>query len=336
MKNQEPKDTCKKLVWTINNFSTLNTNLRHCSEVFIAGGCAWKVVLYRGGKDGNYLGIYLEVADGSSLPQGWSISAACKLTVVNQTSIEKSEKQDFHRKFCADNRDWGFGSFMELAKLQNPDDGYILNDKCIVEVELSEINSEGSQVVGQIEDEDAAVEFKDLGKIEKPFVPLLEEICSWHPSLLDCKKIKSRRFTEWAFTALGRVLQFLRNKKLKDMNKEACEELQQLWEELEMSRLDLSWLEPLVKSALSMKGYLEKAMQVKKLRQDLVLLEKEMNKIKVNLADTELTIEITKTDLILAEEGFEEKDLDLDSDIGYAGPSLLPLKNEEKDIPSVC
>ncbi|KAI9080479.1 hypothetical protein K1719_035937 [Acacia pycnantha] len=335
MKNQEPKDTCKKLLWTINNFSTLKINLRYCSEVFITGGCAWKIVLYRGGKDGNYLGIYLEVADGSSLPQGWSISAACKLTVVNQASIEKSEKEGFHKKFCADIKSWGFGSFMELAELQNPHDSYILNDKCIVGVELSEVNSEGTQVVGQIEDDDDAVEFKDLGKIEKPFLPLLEEVCSWHPSLLDCKKNRSRRFTEWAFTALGRVLQFLRNKKLKDMNEEACEELQQLWEELQMGRLDLSWLEPLVKSALSMKGYLEKAMKVKKLRQDLVLLEKEMNKMKENLDNTELTIEITKTDLILTEEGFEEKELDLDSDIGYAGPSLLLLKNEEKDMSSV-
>ncbi|KAI9111195.1 hypothetical protein K1719_017806 [Acacia pycnantha] len=272
------------------------THNTSCSEVFTVGGRAWKFALYRGRKDGKYLAIYLEVADVWSLPQGWSIYAAFTFTVVNQASPENSEKGDLNHKFRANVADWGYPSFMELAKLQNPSNGYILNDKCIVEVEFSE----------------------DLGKVEKSFVPLLVEVCSWHPSLLDCKKNKSRRFTEWAFTALGQVLRFLKNKKWKDMNEKACEELQQLWEELEMSRLDLSWLEPLVKSAVNMKGYYEKVDKVKNMKQNLVMLETKMNMIKEKLVVTEESIEMMRKELVNAVEDFEEKDLE--AEIGYGKP----------------
>ncbi|XP_028775409.1 MATH domain and coiled-coil domain-containing protein At3g58210-like [Neltuma alba] len=321
MTNQEPRDvTCKKVVWTINNFSTLRTNHQHHSEVFTMGRCAWKIALYRGRQDGKYLAIFLEVADLSALPHGWSISAAYTFTVVNQASIEKSERRAFYKKFCADSNSWGYPSFMDLATLQNPSNGYILNDICIVEVEFSEVSSEGTQIVGQIEKalvpkDDDAIEFKDLGQIEKALVPLLEEACLWHPSLMDYKQRRSRKCTEWAFTALGRVLQFLKNKKWKDMNEKACEQLQQLWEELEMSKLDLSWLEPLVKSAINMKGYADKVEKVKKLKQELVVLEIEMKKIKEKLVDTEQSAEMTRKELTNAEQDFEEKDLD--ANIGY-------------------
>ena len=65
------------------------------------------------------------------------------------------------------------------------------------------------------------VDFRGLGQIEKVFVPLLEEVCTKYPSLIECQQKRSRRFIEWAFTALGRVLHFLKNKKVKDMNDEA-------------------------------------------------------------------------------------------------------------------
>ncbi|XP_028775462.1 MATH domain and coiled-coil domain-containing protein At1g31390-like [Neltuma alba] len=333
MKKQELKDiTYKKVAWTIKNFSTLKTNQARHSEVFNIGGCAWKIAFYKGTKknDGKNLAIYLKAADVSSLHQGWSIHAIYRFTVVNQASTKKSVKRGSNSKFTANECDWGYPSFMELAKLQNPSNGYILNDTCIVELEFSEVISEGTEIKkALVPKNDDATEFKDLGQIEKAMVPLLEEACLCHPSLMDCKNKRSRKFTEWVFTSLGRVLQFLENKKWKDMNEEACEQLQQLWDELEISRLDLSWLEPQVKSALSMKGYLEKATKVKRLKQELVVLETEMNKMKENLlvletemikvkeniANTEQSVEMTRKDLIKAEEGFEEKDLDLDTEI---------------------
>ncbi|KAI9082110.1 hypothetical protein K1719_035850 [Acacia pycnantha] len=281
MNNQEPKDiACKKIAWTITNFSTLKTNVPHYSDVFTIGDWAWRLYIYRGRTNNKSLAIYLEAADASSLPQGGSILAASSLTVVNQVSRQKSQSKGGIEPTSRP-------TYPSLSKQPKDTD---------------------------IKDDDA-VDFKDLGKIEKSFHPLLEEVCSWHPSLLDGKKNKSHKFTEWAFTALGRVLQFLKNKKWKDMNEEACEKLQHLWGELEMSRLDLSWLEPLVKSAINMKGYAEKVEKVKKLKQNLVGAEKEMNMIKEKLASTEQSVEITRKELMSAEQDFEEKDLD--EKIGY-------------------
>ncbi|KAI9090635.1 hypothetical protein K1719_028488 [Acacia pycnantha] len=168
---------------------------------------------------------------------------------------------------------------------------------------------------------DELSDFRGLGKIESAFVPLLEEVCSKHPSLLECQQKRSGRFIEWAFTALGRVLHFLKTKRVKDMNDETCEHLQILWEELETFRFDLTWLEPHVQSALGMKNYMQKAMQVKKLRDNVSALEMEMKRLKAKLAAAEIDLEIAKRDLVLAEEGFEERDLD--AELGYARPQTV-------------
>ncbi|KAK4263332.1 hypothetical protein QN277_028760 [Acacia crassicarpa] len=257
------------------------------------------------------LAIYLQSTDASSLPQGCSIWAAYGITVTNQISRNESltygDPGRKPRKFCANSTSWGYPSFMPLHELQWP---YIWNDTCMIEVELFSVTFEGFEPPSHPKDD-----FKDLGKIEKSFVPLLEEVCLWHPSSLDCIKNKSRRFNKWTFIALGRVLQFLKNKKWKDMNEEACQQLQHLWEELEMFRLDLSWLEPLVESALNMKGYHEKIEKVKKLKQDLVVTETKMNIIKEKLAHTEQNAEMIRKELVNIEEDFEERDLD--AKIGY-------------------
>ncbi|XP_028767110.1 uncharacterized protein LOC114724827 [Neltuma alba] len=106
------------------------------------------------------------------------------------------------------------------------------------------------------------------------------------------------------------------------MNEEACEQLQTLWDELEMSRLDLSWLEPHVKSALNMKQYLEKATKVKQLKQDLLILEREINAMKENLAETEQAFEMTRANLIKEQLGFGFQEKDLNTEIGYGKPEL--------------
>lgn len=45
-------------------------------------------------------------------------------------------------------------------------------------------------------------------------------------------------FTEYAFRALGPVLHFLKNKKIKDMDDDACNHLQKFYG-MNLSRLDL-------------------------------------------------------------------------------------------------
>ncbi|XP_057745669.1 uncharacterized protein LOC130963584 [Arachis stenosperma] len=133
---------------------------------------------------------------------------------------------------------------------------------------------------------------------EKGFVQLAEEACRKHPSVIECHKNKnhSSMFTKWGFMALGRVLHFLKTKKVKDMNDEACKELQVLWKEVNAFGFDdLASLEPHVKCALGMRNYKERTMHVKKMKENVVALE--------------VDLKVAREELVKAEEGFEERDL---------------------------
>ena len=127
-------------------------------------------------------------------------------------------------------------------------------------------------------------------------------------------------FSEWAFTALGRLLHFLNTTKVKDMMEDSCvhdpcEHLQVLWDEAETFRFDLSWLEPFVQSALGMKKFGEREGLVKKLREDVEALETEIKRLRDRLAIAEVDHEVAKRDLAKAEESFGQANMN--SKLGY-------------------
>jgi len=113
-------------------------------------------------------------------------------------------------------------------------------------------------------------------KIELNFVPLLAEVCLERPSLVVSLEKRSCRFSEWAFTALGRVLHFLKTKKVKDMDEEAYKHLQILWDELLTFGFDLSWLKWNVESALRMERFTVKS----EVRKNVSVLKNEIEDLK--------------------------------------------------------
>jgi len=178
-----------------------------------------------------------------------------------------------------------------------------------------------SQTEGEVQSSDLTLkdllDLGSLGKEEAAFVPLLEEACIWHPSLIRSQRKSSRWFRLWAFTSLGQVLYLLKTSKVKDMNEDACNRLHGLWEELvKHSGFQLSWLEPYVESALGMKAHLEKTEVVNKLKDSVVALEIKMKKLRGELAAAEAEFEVTRRALVEAKKGFVE--LDFNADLGYA------------------
>ncbi|KAB2627273.1 hypothetical protein D8674_020891 [Pyrus ussuriensis x Pyrus communis] len=149
------------------------------------------------------------------------------------------------------------------------------------------------------------IDFKGLGWIEKAFVPLLEE----------CQQKRSRKFTECAFTALGRVLPFLKTAKSKDMTSEdSCDHLELLWEELEIFRFDLSWLKSYVQSALCMKKFEEMTWRVKRLREDVDALEIKLRRRRTELIEAEVDLDrVAESDLV------NLREIDMDRELGYGG-----------------
>ncbi|CAB4268511.1 unnamed protein product [Prunus armeniaca] len=276
--DEEEEDlVCGTFTWRINNFSTLN-NLGHYSDVFVICGYKWRIIIYPKGNKVNYLSLYLDVADASTLPSGWTRYAKFSLTVVNQLDSKKSITKDLEHEFVANVSNWGNKLFILLSELCDHDKG-------------------------------------GLGRVEKTLVPFLEEVCSSYPSLLECHKKRSRMFIQCAFTALGRLLRFLKTTKAKDMTRDACKRLQLLWEELETFKFDLAWLEPHVQLVLVMK---KRAERVDRLREDVEILENETKRQRDVLAAAEIDLEAAKRDLAKAEEEF--KKIDMDTELGYPLP----------------
>lgn len=317
-----------KFTWTIKNFSELNSEKLY-SETFFIGGHPWRILMFPKGNNVNYLSIYLDAVD-TGLPHGWSRIAKFKLALINKFNSKMTITKETEHHFNAKESAWGFKNFIPLVELCSPGRGFIVDDTCMIEVEISVSKSEHENLGDQpakttvvspvsaqvkVEPMGELMDFKGLGKIQKDFVPLLEEVCERHPSLIECQQNRTPRFIEWAFTALGRILHFLKTKKVKDMNDDACMHLQILWEELETFRFDLTWLEPHVQSALGMKSYMERAVQVKKKKENVAASERKIERLKVDIAAAEVDLDTARRDLVKAEEGFEEKDLDVE--LGY-------------------
>ncbi|CAB4268512.1 unnamed protein product [Prunus armeniaca] len=311
MEEEEEEDLVSgTFTWRIDNFSTLNKQ-KHYSDDFVVGGYKWRILIFPKGNNVDYLSVYLDVADASTLPSGSTRYAKFRLTLVNQVDSKKSitKDTDTEHEFVAN--DWGFTSFILLSELCDHDKGYLVNDFCVVEAEVSVCNG-----IKILEDQETGelIDFRGLGRVEKTFVPFLEEVCSSYPSLLECHKKRSRTFIQCAFTALGRLLRFLKTTKAKDMTRGACKCLQLLWEELETFKFDLVWLEPHVQSVLVMK---RRAGKVDRLREDVEILENEIKRRRDILAAAEVDLEVAKRDLAKAEEEFK---IDMDTELGYPLP----------------
>ncbi|XP_020213298.1 MATH domain and coiled-coil domain-containing protein At3g58270 isoform X2 [Cajanus cajan] len=185
----------------------------------------------------------------------------------------------------------------------------------------SSATCESSQTEEEVQGSDLTLkdllDLESLGKEEASFVPLLEEACIWHPSLIRSQRKSSRWFKLWAFSSLGQVLHLLKTNKVKDMDENACNHLQGLWEELvKHSGFQLSWLEPYVQSALGIKAHLEKITEMNKLKNSVVDLEIKMKKLREELAAAEVEFEAIRKALAEAKKGFIE--IDLNADLGYA------------------
>ncbi|KAK4279205.1 hypothetical protein QN277_016942 [Acacia crassicarpa] len=124
-----------RFTWRIDNFSRLNTKKLY-SETFLVGGFKWRVLIFPKGNNVDYLSMYLDVADASTLPYGWSRYAQFSLAVINQMHNKYSVRKDTQHQFNARESDWGFTSFMPLCELYDPTRGYLVNDALIVEAEV--------------------------------------------------------------------------------------------------------------------------------------------------------------------------------------------------------
>ncbi|XLR12266.1 hypothetical protein S83_040204 [Arachis hypogaea] len=239
-----------KYTWTIKNFSKLKCDTLY-SETFFAGKHPWRICIHPEGNKVNCLPIYLTVGDNANFTAGWSKTANIKMSLINQLysddTITHVAVRTYEHNSTGVVAAYGFPSFVSLPEFRDPSEGFLVKDTCIIVAEVSVENSGHEDTnVDHLPKKmysstcDELINFKGLCQIEKDHVNLLEEACLKHPSIIEShrKRKRSQKFTEWSITTLGKVLHFLKTKKVKDMNDDACKELQDLWEELEMVKFD--------------------------------------------------------------------------------------------------
>ncbi|XP_045794341.1 MATH domain and coiled-coil domain-containing protein At3g58370-like [Trifolium pratense] len=329
MESEEVSNTeiFEKFTWKIENFSRWNVDEIY-SEPFILGGYPWRIQLLPKGyaykkeevdeDENDYLSIYLEAVKTTNMAEGWSRYVKYKLVIFNQLNsnrtISEEGKQDFN---AAEGGVWGFPSFMTLTELHDPEMGFIVKDACIIGAEVFVFKSTLEKPMNRAASFTISVASGNQNgdvEVEVPMPnpevqdPKLETISPVSTHI----DAESRKFNDLVFAALGRVLYFLKTRKVKDMNDQACKELQIFWDELKKFKIDLTWLEPQVQSALGMKSFVEKALQVENLKENIVVIELEADRLKAKLAAAEVSLDVER-DLLKAK---DIKERDLDSELG--------------------
>lgn len=131
----DPGTQSRIFTWTIDNFSAINSEI-HYSGDFALDGYQWHLLIFPKGKSLDQISIYLAVSDSYNLPDGWTRYAQFGLSVVNQFDRHYNVRRDTHHIFKAQERDWGFSSFMSLGDLYESGKGFLVNDRLIIQADL--------------------------------------------------------------------------------------------------------------------------------------------------------------------------------------------------------
>ncbi|KAH9753429.1 TRAF-like family protein [Citrus sinensis] len=125
-----------KHVWKIENFSKLEAKLYE-SEVFVAGNQKWKIKLYPKGQGvgrGSHISVYLALADLSTITRDSKIYVHFTLRIRDQVLSKHNEKKA-STWLSTSSEDWGWSTFVELSYFNKAENGFLMNDVCIVEAE---------------------------------------------------------------------------------------------------------------------------------------------------------------------------------------------------------
>ncbi|KAJ7980458.1 Ubiquitin carboxyl-terminal hydrolase 12 [Quillaja saponaria] len=127
----------KKDDWKIENFSKLDAEFYE-SNPFEVGDQIWKIRFYPkgyGSGEGNYLSLYLILADSKALPPGMKIYANMTLSILDQLQAKpESRKTNFW--FSAADPCSGWAKFTPLTKFTELNNGYLVKDICKVEAKV--------------------------------------------------------------------------------------------------------------------------------------------------------------------------------------------------------
>ncbi|KAG8363022.1 hypothetical protein BUALT_BualtUnG0012800 [Buddleja alternifolia] len=117
--------------WKISQFSTLKH--RWTSENFFVADQEWNIVLYPKGnnqEEGRSVSIYLCYVGPNP-----KVMADFSICIKNQINSEHCKTRTSH--WFSSSTDWGFSEFISLVDTDDGAKGFIVNDCCILKIEIS-------------------------------------------------------------------------------------------------------------------------------------------------------------------------------------------------------
>ncbi|XP_041000637.1 ubiquitin C-terminal hydrolase 12-like [Juglans microcarpa x Juglans regia] len=137
----------------IKNFSVLfEAEVEKCeSGQFEVGGYNWRLVLKTNGKKNskNHISLYLAIINQSTLSLGWEANVTFRFFVFDQIRNKYLCIQDADgsvRRFHNLKTEWGFAQLLSHDTLNDPSNGYIVDDSCILGAEVFVIKGSGRGV----------------------------------------------------------------------------------------------------------------------------------------------------------------------------------------------
>ncbi|KAF3514955.1 hypothetical protein F2Q69_00003904 [Brassica cretica] len=131
--------------WNILRFSTL-LGETYFSDVFSIGGRNWNIQVNPSGAvtgEGRALSMYLLLNANERVRPYEKIYVRAQLRVLNQraSSQWRTIERPIDHWFTGPGLGWGYHEFVPLADLRDPERGYLVNDKLMVQVEMEAISS---------------------------------------------------------------------------------------------------------------------------------------------------------------------------------------------------
>ncbi|KAJ9536858.1 hypothetical protein OSB04_029591 [Centaurea solstitialis] len=132
-------------ILNIQQFSSLtkhNVETYESGE-FEVGGYKWKLVVHPNGnkskKAGEFLSVYLAMAEPSSLSPGWEVYVTFRIFLLDQRNdnyLKLEDAMSKGRRFHQSRTEWGFDRFMDLKEFGDSSNGYLQGDNCVFGAEV--------------------------------------------------------------------------------------------------------------------------------------------------------------------------------------------------------
>ncbi|KAI8556262.1 hypothetical protein RHMOL_Rhmol05G0239300 [Rhododendron molle] len=266
-----PTHSSVLFTWEIEEFSKLKAR-RLYSKIFYCGGYEWRLLVFPKGNDNEHLSVYLDVPDWAKLAPGWSRYARFSISVVNQIHNAYTESKRTEHKFDANGSDWGFTSFLPLIKLNDPKEGFLVNDTIVLEAGVTIPSSydsrkeTGDNGLGNVEADIAGttsqVRFLSYW-VSSVALLLLEKIHSLHEGTYVKFSMKGRALPTMLLESFAEFIASMSSTKVNELNEEALRLAANLIEDFEQVGLDLRWLKQRLEEAKVVKKHWESVNTVK-------------------------------------------------------------------------